>query len=35
MTDAERFRRNLVRVLAVQVVTLALLWVLQVTFSPR
>jgi hypothetical protein len=27
--DAERFRRTLVRVLAVQVVTLVLLWLLQ------
>jgi hypothetical protein len=32
--DRAQFRRNLVRVLAVQVVTLALLWVLQRTFTP-
>ena len=31
--DAARFRRTLVRVLAVQVVTLALLWLLQVRYS--
>ena len=31
--DAARFRRTLVRVLAVQVVTLVLLWLLQVRFS--
>ena len=31
--DAARFRRTLVRVLAVQIVTLVLLWLLQVRFS--
>ena len=31
--DAARFRRTLVRVLAVQVVTLVLLWVLQVAYT--
>ena len=31
--DAARFRRTLVRVLAVQVVTLVLLWLLQVRYS--
>jgi hypothetical protein len=29
----QRFRRNLVRVLGVQIVTLVLLWLLQRTFS--
>lgn len=33
MTDAERFRRNLVRVLTVQVVALLLLWWLQAAFT--
>ena len=28
-TDGSRFRRNLVRVMSVQVVTLVLLWLLQ------
>jgi hypothetical protein len=32
--DRATFRRNLTRVLAVQVVTLAILWVLQRTFTP-
>lgn len=32
-TDRARFRRTLTRVIAVQVVTLALLWLLQVTFT--
>jgi hypothetical protein len=32
-SDAERFRRTLVRVMTVQVVTLALLWWLQVAFT--
>ena len=31
--DAARFRRTLVRVLAVQVVALVLLWVLQLRYS--
>lgn len=31
--DAVRFRRTLIRVMSVQVVTLMLLWWLQVTFS--
>ena len=31
--DAARFRRTLVRVLAVQVVALLLLWALQVAYS--
>jgi hypothetical protein len=31
--DRARFRRTLVRVMAVQVVTLVLLWLLQVTFT--
>ena len=31
--DAARFRRTLVRVLAVQVVTLVLLWLLQARYS--
>ena len=31
--DAARFRRTLVRVLAVQVVTLLLLWALQVAYT--
>ena len=31
--DAARFRRTLVRVLAVQVVTLVLLWLLQTRYS--
>ena len=33
-SDATRFKRTLVRVLAMQVVTLALLYVLQYTFRP-
>lgn len=33
MTDGERFRRTLVRVMIVQVVTLLLLWLLQARFS--
>lgn len=32
--DAQRFRRTLLRVMIVQVVALALLWLLQTTFSP-
>jgi hypothetical protein len=32
--DRAQFRRNLTRVLAVQVITLVLLWVLQRTFTP-
>jgi len=32
-SDADRFRRTLVRVMTVQVVTLLLLWWLQVTFT--
>jgi hypothetical protein len=32
-TDRERFRRTLARVMAVQVVTLLLLWLLQTVFS--
>jgi len=31
--DRARFRRTLIRVMTVQVVTLALLWLLQVTFT--
>jgi hypothetical protein len=31
--DAVRFRRTLIKVMSVQVVTLILLWWLQVTFS--
>jgi hypothetical protein len=31
--DAARFRRTLIRVMAMQVVTLILLWVLQVSFT--
>jgi hypothetical protein len=31
--DAVRFRRTLIRVMSVQVVTLILLWWLQVTFT--
>lgn len=31
--DAVRFRRTLIRVMSVQVVTLLLLWLLQVTFT--
>jgi hypothetical protein len=31
--DKNRFRRTLVRVLAVQLVSLAVLWLLQVTFT--
>lgn len=31
--DAVRFRRTLIRVMSVQVVTLLLLWWLQVTFT--
>jgi hypothetical protein len=30
-----RFRRTLIRVMTVQVVTLLLLWLLQKTFTPR
>ena len=33
-TDAQRFKRTLIRVLAVQVVALALLYWLQYTFRP-
>jgi len=33
-TDHGRFRRTLVRVLAVQVITLILLYLLQYTFRP-
>jgi hypothetical protein len=32
-TDRERFQRTLVRVMTVQVVTLLLLWLLEVRFS--
>lgn len=32
--DRERFRRTLIRVLTVQVITLALLYLLQYTFRP-
>lgn len=32
-TDAVRFRRTLIRVMSVQIVTLFLLWWLQVTFT--
>lgn len=32
-SDAARFRRTLIRVMTVQVVTLLLLWWLQVTFT--
>ena len=32
-TDTSRFRRTLVRVMAVQVVTLILLWLLQSRYS--
>jgi hypothetical protein len=32
-TDTTRFRRTLVRVMAVQAVTLALLWLLQARYS--
>jgi hypothetical protein len=31
--DAERFKRTLVRVMSVQVVTLLFLWLLQAAFS--
>ena len=31
---AQKFRRTLVRVMAVQVITLVLLWILQRTFTP-
>lgn len=34
ISDAQRFRRTLVRVLAVQVVALALLYLMQYTFRP-
>jgi hypothetical protein len=35
MSDAgTRFRRNLFRVMAVQIITLVLLWILQQTFTP-
>lgn len=33
MTDAERFRRTLVKVMTMQVAMLLLLWWLQATFS--
>jgi hypothetical protein len=33
ISDATRFRRTLIRVMSVQVVTLILLWWLQVTFT--
>jgi hypothetical protein len=33
-SDTARFRRNLVRVMAVQLVALALLGLLQITFTP-
>ncbi len=33
MTDAERFRRNLARVLIVQAVALLLLWWMQAAFT--
>lgn len=32
-TDAARFRRTLIKVMAMQIVTLVLLWWLQVTFT--
>ena len=34
MTGDSRFRRTLVRVMAVQVITLILLWILQHSYSP-
>ncbi len=33
-SDRSRFRRNVVRVLTVQVIALTLLWLLQVTYTP-
>jgi hypothetical protein len=34
MNESSRFRRNLVRVMAVQIVTLVLLWILQHSYTP-
>lgn len=34
MTGDSRFRRTLVRVMAVQVITLILLWILQHSYTP-
>lgn len=34
MTGESRFRRTLVRVLTVQVITLVLLWILQHSYTP-
>ena len=34
MTGDSRFRRTLVRVMAVQVITLVLLWILQHSYTP-
>ena len=34
-SEASQFRRNLVKVLAVQVVALLLLWLLQTAYAPR
>lgn len=34
MSDGSRFRRTLIRVMSVQVITLVLLWLLQLTYTP-
>ena len=34
MSSDSRFRRNLVRVMAVQIITLVLLWILQHSYTP-
>lgn len=34
MNDSSRFRRTLIRVMSVQVITLVLLWLLQHTYTP-
>ena len=34
MNGSSRFRRTLIRVMSVQVITLALLWLLQHTYTP-
>jgi hypothetical protein len=34
VNESSRFRRNLVRVMAVQIVTLVLLWILQHSYTP-
>lgn len=34
MNGGSRFRRTLIRVMSVQVITLALLWLLQHTYTP-